>query len=275
MFDIAFESTNGKRELAWQTSWGLTTRTIGVMIMTHADNFGLVLPPKVAPIQVIIIPIVYADDKSKKESNVISQANSIHRDLTGVGIRCRIDDRSLYTPGWKYAHWELKGISLRLEIGPKDMASETCQIHRRDLRDKTKAIILKWSELTNQIPQLLKQMQKEMYDRAKREIDSRRLKISNWNEFMSAINKRNTVLAPHCQNAECEKQIKKRSGDESKEETTDITTEAEAQNEVGEKLTGAAKSLCMPFGAENPPPGMKCVNCDKQAVNFTLFGRSY
>jgi len=117
MFEIEFENKEGKKELVWQTSWGFTTRSIGVMVMIHGDDKGLVLPPKVARFQVVIIPIIY---KSSDKTGMMAMVDELHAQLKKQGIRSHVDDRDTYRPGWKYNDWELKGVPLRIEFGPKD-----------------------------------------------------------------------------------------------------------------------------------------------------------
>lgn len=269
MFDIRFESESGSRELVWQNSWGLTTRTIGVAVMVHSDNAGLVLPPRVAPIQVVIIPILYSDSTSDAKA----QAHLMHQQLVDAGIRSQVDDRN-YTPGWKYSHWEVKGVCLRVELGPKDMTSKQCVLRRRD-QDKSHAKTTAWSDLVETVKSSLDQMQKDMFAKAKAEMLARRSNASNWSEFMSGLDARNTVLAPFCLTKECEKSVKLKSGEASQVDATEVATEEAQQIETGEKLTGAAKSLCIPFEQPPMPEGTKCFACERAAQQFTLFGRSY
>jgi len=266
MFKIEFEDKNGQKQMVWQNSWGLTTRTLGVMIMVHADDDGLILPPRAAPTQVVLIPIVYAD-----AGPLVAQSHELANELRAAGVRIEVDDRDNYNPGWKYNHWEVKGVPLRIELGPKDMEAKQVVVRRRDKRDKKDAIVVPWAELSQRIPQLLEQMQSEMLERARAEADSRRKVTLTWEEFSAALDARCTALAPHCDDAECEKAIKKRSGEEAK-----IQEEGASNAEQGEKLTGAAKSLCIPFKQpEGGIEGKMCIGCGKQAKHYTLFGRSY
>jgi prolyl-tRNA synthetase len=129
MFKIYYEDDKGERAIPWQTSWGLTTRTIGVAVMVHGDNKGLVLPPRIAPIQVIICPIAM---KNVDFQELINYANEIRRILKSLHIRVDIDSRQNYTPGWKFNHWEQKGVPIRVEVGPRDIASQQVRLVRRD-----------------------------------------------------------------------------------------------------------------------------------------------
>jgi len=266
MFHIEFEDKHGQKQFAWQNSWGLTTRTLGVMIMVHADDDGLVLPPRLAPTQAVIIPIVYADP-----APLHAAARELEEALKGAGVRVEVDDRDNYNPGWKYNHWEVKGVPLRLELGPKDLEAKQVVVRRRDQRGKEQAITVAWSDAAKRIPEILEQMQNDMFQRAKAEAEARRKTVHTWADFTKALDARCTALAPHCDVAACEKDIKKRSG-----EAALVKEEGSSDADAGEKLTGAAKSLCIPFAQpEGSIEGKMCIGCGQQAKHYTLFGRSY
>ena len=269
MFNITFEDAEGKRQLVWQNSWGLTTRTIGVMVMVHSDDDGLVLPPRVAPIQAIVVPIMY----NAQREELLAQTAAIVAELAAAGIRCESDTRSNYNPGWKFAHWELKGVPLRVEIGPNDIAKQQVVVVRRD--QKANKVVTPRAQMISAIKSLLEQMQGDLYQRAVVERDSRCSRVTEWNDFLSALEARNTVLAPHCETRECEKSIKQRSGEAAKEDANNDTNDGEEKEEKGEKLTGAAKSLCIPFEQPPLPDKQVCIGCKLLAKNWTLFGRSY
>mgnify|MGYP001804285676 CR=1 FL=1 len=133
MFGITFQNDKGETETAWQTSWGLTTRTIGVMVMVHGVDTGLVMPPRVAPLQVVIVPII-----SKKFTSEVADpyCEAILKDLQANGIRAKYDDRIIYNPGWKYNHWEQKGVPIRIEVGPRDVEGNCARIVLRYNGDK-------------------------------------------------------------------------------------------------------------------------------------------
>jgi len=266
MFKIEFEDKQGQKQMVWQNSWGLTTRTLGVMIMVHADDDGLILPPRLAPTQAVIIPIVYADP-----APLNAAARELETVLSAAGVRVEVDDRDNYNPGWKYNHWEVKGVPLRLELGPKDLEARQVVVRRRDQRGKEHAIVVTWAEAAQRIPAILEQMQADMFARAKAEADARRKTVHSWQEFTKALDARCTALAPHCDVASCEKDIKKRSG-----EAALVQEESSSDADAGEKLTGAAKSLCIPFNQpEGSIEGKMCIGCGQQAKHYTLFGRSY
>lgn len=271
MFGIEFESKDKKKQFAWQNSWGLTTRTLGVMIMVHADDDGLVLPPRLAPTQVVIVPIVF---NNREQLN--SKAHELADILKAAGVRVEVDDRDNYTPGWKFNYWELKGVPIRLELGPKDLEAQQVVARRRDLRDKKDAFTVSWADLAAKIPVALETMQKDMFERVNKEVNERRKTVNNWNDFLLALDARCTALAPHCADKACEKQIKVKTGEAAKDALAEQQAK-DANAEPGEKLTGAAKTLNVPFEQPALPEGCKCINplCDKQAVNWTLFGRSY
>jgi prolyl-tRNA synthetase len=236
------------------------------MIMVHADDTGLILPPRVAPTQVVIIPIVYAEGGAA----MVAKAHELAASLRAVGVRVEVDDRDNYNPGWKFAHWEVKGVPVRIELGPKDMAASQAVARRRD-QEKKDAVTVAWDQLPQRIPAMLDTMQAEMLERARAEALSRRRTVHTWSDFTAALDARCTALAPHCDVRECEKEIKRRSGDEAK-----LKEEGASDADAGEKLTGAAKSLCIPF--EQPAGGVDgkvCVGCGQAAKHYTLFGRSY
>lgn len=159
-FDIKFQSAEGGLEYAWQTSWGVSTRLIGALILGHGDDKGLVLPPKVAPIQVVIVPIY----KTDAEKTIVTEScRKIAAELK-PSMRVHFDDRDNYTPGWKFNHWEQKGVPIRLNIGPKDVASNVVEIARRDTREKIRGVAQ--ASLTNELLGLLDTIQKNIYNSA-------------------------------------------------------------------------------------------------------------
>ncbi len=270
MFDITYEDAHGHRQYAWQNSWGLTTRTIGVMIMVHSDDYGLVLPPRVAPTQVVIIPIIFND-----ATVVLDYARSIADQLKAVGIRVEVDDRTDRTPGFKFNHWEVLGVPLRIDVGPKDIQAQQVVMHRRDLRDASKAIKVPLANVVQGVQDTLTTIQNDLFNKAKDEVKERRTQVNTWADFLAALDKRNTVLAPHCDDRACEKAIKEKSGEAAKEEKDDDVGDSADADAQAEKLTGAAKSLCIPFEQPQLAKGTKCVHCDKEAKHYTIFGRSY
>jgi prolyl-tRNA synthetase len=190
MFEIYFENEKGEKDLVWQTSWGFTTRSIGIMVLMHGDDKGVVLPPKVAPIQVVMVPIFY---KTEEREKVLAKLAEIESELRSVGVRTKIDDRTLYTPGYKFNHWELKGVPLRIELGMKDYAKSEVRLVKRLNGEKTQ---IGWANLKKDIPELLEQVQKAMLEKAKKGLNDCIIKATNWEQFMQTINQRKACMTP-------------------------------------------------------------------------------
>ncbi|KAK3378823.1 hypothetical protein B0T24DRAFT_589445 [Lasiosphaeria ovina] len=269
MFDITVEdpAEKGKHIHVWQNSWGLSTRVIGVMVMIHGDDKGLVLPPRIAKIQTILIPVgltakMTAEDKEKH----LVRFEELYQVIKKAGIRADVDLRDGYTPAWKFNDWELKGVPLRIEFGPKDAAKDVISYARRDTGEKGTIPI---SELTTKIPELLETIQQDMYNKAEASFREHRVKITKWDEVVPALDAKNVVIIPHCLAPECEKRIKKLT--EGHEEPD--TPEGQKAPSMG------MKSLCIPF---DQPEGLvkgetKCLNpeCTRLAEEWCMFGRSY
>ena len=224
MFGIEFENAEGGRSLAWQNSWGLTTRSIGVAVMVHGDDNGLVLPPAVAPVQVIIVPIPNAKLSDAERAALGAGAEGAAEGLRAGGVRVKLDGRDNYTPGWKYNHWELKGVPLRCEFGPRDLVAGTCVLVRRDNKEKETVPL---ANLAVRAGELLAAMQAGLLARATAERNSRITKVTAWADFVPALDRKHMVLAPWCEDPESEEWVKKQSSKESDR--------------------GAAKTLCIPF----------------------------
>ncbi|KAG7799803.1 hypothetical protein KL929_000719 [Ogataea haglerorum] len=267
MFNISVENPLGPEHpkiYAHQTSWGLSTRVIGVMVMIHSDNKGLVIPPRVAQNQVVIIPVGITSKTTKDIENKLYQTCSeLDSRLKKADVRTITDFRDNYSPGWKFSDWELKGVPVRLEVGPKDIANNSVMAVRRDNGEKT---ALSLDTIETELPKLLEAIQKSLFDAAKEKYDSHRKIVTEWKDFVPALNKKNVILAPWCGVPECEDDIKDSSA--KKDDGEDYETDEKAPS-MG------AKSLCIPYDQPELKEGQKCVKCDKPAVNFTLFGRSY
>ncbi|KDO27408.1 prolyl-tRNA synthetase [Saprolegnia parasitica CBS 223.65] len=266
MFGISAEDDQGQKLIPYQNSWGFTTRSIGVMIMIHGDDKGLVLPPRVAPLQAVIIPIPVTD---KDETDKIhDKGDEVLAYLQEAGIRGEVDHRRLYTPGWKYNHWELKGVPLRLELGPKDILKQQVRVVRRDTNEK---IDIAFTDLKTKLPALLETIQKEMLERARKERDNCIRIVTQWSDFVKTIADGCMVLTPFCNEIEWEEVVKTRSREES---LAILGEDGEADNTA---TSVAAKSLCMPFENNEMPmePGTKCFVSGKDAKCWILWGRSY
>jgi len=197
-FDIQFIDEHGKKNYVWQNTWAITTRELGALIAIHGDDSGLVLPPNIAPIQIVIIPIY--DTKSR--SKVLTEAKKLEKQLS-TDFRTYVDDRDKYTPGWKFNEWEIKGVPLRVEIGPKDIAAKQITIVRRD--NQTKSILKKAS--TKDIAKLLATIQNNLLKKAKSFVQEHYKSSKNYSELKKLV-KDNFVEAGWCGLEGCEKQVK-------------------------------------------------------------------
>lgn len=263
MFNVQFEDKAGAKQHVWQTSWGFSTRSIGSMIMVHSDDKGLVLPPRVAQYQAVFVPITYKDDDV---SAIHGKIEELVAALKQAGVRAQFDDRDNYTPAWKFNHWEIKGIPIRIELGKKDFEKSEVRVVRRDNGAKQQ---VKWQDIPTEIPRLLDQIHEDMYQRAEATRDAHMKVAYNWEEFMGALNGRNIVLTPWCDEGAEEEKVK----DRSKEESLKHMKEAGEEEEV---LTGSAKTLCIPFKPIVPlKEGDKCFFTGKPAKVMALWGRSY
>uniref|UniRef100_A0A8C3R2X0 Bifunctional glutamate/proline--tRNA ligase n=1 Tax=Cyanoderma ruficeps TaxID=181631 RepID=A0A8C3R2X0_9PASS len=262
MFEIVFEDPKkpGEKQFAYQNSWGITTRTIGVMTMIHGDNMGLVLPPRVACIQVVIIPCGITNSLSEEDREaLLKKCNEYRSRLLAVSIRVRADLRDNYSPGWKFNHWELKGVPVRVEVGPRDMKSQQFVAVRRDTGQK---LTLSEHEAEEKLQQMLEEIHANLYSRASEDLKSHMVVASNMEDFQKELDSGKIVQIPFCGEIECEDWIKK-------------TTARDQDLEPGAPSMGA-KSLCIPFQPlRELQPGARCV-CGKNPAKFyTLFGRSY
>ncbi|KAG0019015.1 hypothetical protein BGZ80_006416, partial [Entomortierella chlamydospora] len=276
MFGISFEDPQGPLPNgearpplhAWQNSWGLTTRSLGVMIMIHGDDKGLVLPPRVASVQVIVIPCgINAKTSDEDKAAVEERVADILKQLKKAGIRAKSDDRTTYTVGYKFNHWELRGVPLRLEVGPKDVSNNQVLAARRDNGEKT---TIQHAELVKGVRDLLDTVQSDMFTRAKATRDANVAHIVDWKDFVPALDDKKICLIPWCETPACEDEIKEKSA------RTNIAT-AEVQDEKAPSM--GAKSLCIPLEQPQDKPIVagetKCVSCGKDAKRWALFGRSY
>ncbi|KAI8952027.1 proline-tRNA ligase-like protein [Xylaria longipes] len=268
MFDVTVEDPEKKGEKlhVWQNSWGLSTRVIGVMCMLHSDNKGLVMPPRVARLQTILIPVgitnkMSAEDKASHGKKV----DELYDTLKKAGVRVDVDNRDGYTPGFKFAEWELKGTPLRIEFGPKDAANNVVSYARRDTGEKGTIPI---DELATKVPELLETIQKSLYEKADAAFTSHRLVLTDWSKVVPALDSKNVVLIPFCEAPACEERIKEITKSEEPKEGSPH----EKQPSMG------MKSLCIPFEQpEGLTPETKCLSpeCSALAKSWTMFGRSY
>ena len=298
MFGIHFEDSQGAKRTVWQNSWGMTTRSIGIMIMLHADDKGLVLPPQVAPVQVVCVPVITKDCSL---AQLLQYTEPLLRSLNAQGIRTKLDDAQHHSPGWKYNHWELKGVPIRIEVGPRDVVNNTVRLVRRDNGEREDVSM---QDATFRVASLLSDIQSSMLARAERERDAGVVRAEDWETFARALAAKRLALSPSCSSPACEEEVGKRSktiattADQASERvrervrgerSTDATrieaqggeegeleeAEAEAEAEAERKTTGSAKALCIPLDQEGLAPGARCFACDLPARCIILWGRSY
>ncbi|KAL1957380.1 hypothetical protein VTO42DRAFT_6060 [Malbranchea cinnamomea] len=278
MFGITVEDPSAKPEekkpplYVWQNSWGLSTRTIGIMVMVHSDNKGLVLPPRVADIQVVFVAVgITAKTTDEERAKINQQIDDLAATLADTGLRVHVDKREGYSPGWKFNDWELRGVPLRIEFGPGESAGNFVTTARRDIPGKEGKGTIPIPELTKRVPELLDTIQADLYARASEQFRAHVKHITNWDDFCPALNAKNLCLIPHCLTEQCEDEIKEMSARKAEEET------GEPQDARAPSM--GAKSLCIPF---DQPAGIekgvtKCTNpkCTRLAEKWCLFGRSY
>ena len=238
-FEVKFADKDNVEHFAWQTSWGVSWRLIGAMVMTHGDDKGLVLPPKVAPIQVVIVPIYRNEEGERK---VMEKVNEISQKLEEKEIRVHTDNRSGISPGYKFNDWELKGVPIRIEIGPKDIEKESCVVAKRVNGEKTNLELDKVDEITN----VLEDIQKTMLDNAIEKTKQNTMTISNYQEFRSQIERGGFLHSPWCGKLECEEKIKEETG---------------------------ADIRVIPFGSQKTDA--KCIYCGQQSEWVPVFARGY
>ena len=234
--------------------------------MIHSDDDGLVLPPRVAQTQIVLIPIIKKNDDEKALKDKVHE---IAAQLKSAGLRVAVDDRDNHNPGFKFNHWELKGTPLRMELGSKDFEKQEVKCCVRHSRAKFQK---KWDELVDQMPALMDTIHHEMFEKARQAREDHLNHVSNWGEFMESLNKKNICLAPWCNTVKCEEAVK----DLSKEESLAAMEAANADEVV---LTGSAKTLCIPFemGKQDfsEEDTTKCFKCGEKARVTALWGRSY
>jgi len=238
-FEVKFADKDNVEHFAWQTSWGVSWRLIGAMIMAHGDDKGLVLPPKVAPMQVVVVPIYKNAEDGEK---VISKVDEILDSLEQKSIRVHVDNREGLSPGFKFNDWELKGVPLRIEIGPKDIENQSMVVAKRYNLEKIK---LNLNEI-GKIPDILDQIQIEMLEKAKSESKDNTKNITDYEEFKEKIEDGGFFNSPWCGKLECEDKIKEETG---------------------------AEIRVIPFNSEDNTK--KCVYCKEPSVSIPIFARGY
>ena len=241
VYDIKFQGRDKSLQYIWGTSWGVTTRLIGAVVMVHGDEGGLILPPKIAPYQVVMIPIL----TGKAREAVVARAREIRDELVARGIRVMLDERDTQTPGWKYNEWELRGVPLRLEIGPRDIDKSQVVLARRDTRGKS---FVPMDGLVAHVEQMLVTIQQALLDRARRFREEHTTETDSYDQFKEIMEGRpGFVVSPWCGSAVCEATIK-----------------AETQ----------ATIRSIPFDSP-PPDGKVCITCGAAATTLAWFAKAY
>ena len=276
MFGITVEdpaTKDGEKRdplFVWQNSWGLSTRVIGVMVMIHGDDRGLIIPPRVVKTQVAIVPVgITAKVTAEEKDRLYSEIEGLSAVLKAANVRAKTDTREGYSPGWKFNEWEQKGTPLRLEFGPGESKGHFVTVSRRDIYGKEGKSEIQITELGTAIPALLQTIQGDLYRRADESFKSHTKQIDKWDDFVPALNDRNVCLIPHCLTDKCEDQVKDLSARKDDEDTP----------EDARAPSMGAKSLCIPF--EQPQGGIaegtKCLNpqCDRKAEQWCLFGSEF
>jgi prolyl-tRNA synthetase len=240
-FEIQFQGRDKTLQHVYGTSWGVSTRMIGGVIMTHGDDGGLILPPRIAPYQVVIIPI----PRGNWKETIVPKAREIRDQLAGRGIRVMLDDRDSQTPGWKYNEWEMRGVPLRMELGPKDLEKSQVVLARRDTREKS---FVPMDGLAGKVEEMLATIQKALYDRAVQFRTEHTTETDSYDEFKQIMDGRpGFVISPWCGSAKCEADIK-------------AETQATIRN--------------IPFTTK-PAAGKKCLKCDAAATTYAWFAKAY
>ncbi|MGY5139197.1 proline--tRNA ligase [Mycoplasmopsis gallinarum] len=239
-FEISFKNKNNVEEFVYQTSWGVSTRLIGAIIMTHGDNRGIIIPPKVAPIQIDILEVF-----ANKNSKVHEVALLLKKEL-GRKFRVRLDETDK-NPGYKASNSEIQGVPLRIEIGPRDLENNMVTIVRRDTLEK---IVISIDDVKNEVPILLDEIHNNLYEQAKNRLDNNQVLVNNYEDFKKEIDNRKFVIAPFCCSGKIEERIKEETG---------------------------ATTRCIPKKMDKPVELAKCIypTCNRKTKRYVIFARAY
>jgi prolyl-tRNA synthetase len=240
-FDVKFLSKENQLEHVWATSWGTSTRLIGALVMAHSDDQGLVLPPRIAPIQVVIVPIYRGDEQ---KAVIDMKVKSIMDALKGLGIRVKYDDSDNARPGWKFAEWELKGVPVRLAIGPKDLEKNQVEIARRDQPEKYTTSI---DGVEFHVQALLEEIQLSLFNRAKAYRDSHITPVDTWDEFKRVLEEKGGFVSAHW----------------------------DGSSETEEKIKEETKATIRCIPLDNPQHAGTCIYSGKPSKERVLFAQAY
>lgn len=240
-FDVKFSDTENKLEYVWATSWGVSTRLVGALVMAHSDDEGLILPPRIAPIQVVIVPI-YKGDEQKTVIDL--KVKEIIKELHSLGIRVKYDDNNNSRPGWKFAEYELKGVPVRLALGARDMEKNEIEVARRDTREKR---VVSLDGLTGYVDGLLKEIQQSMFDKASAFRDAHINKADSWDEFVKILDDKGGFVSAHWDGT------------------------AETEEAIKDKTKATIR--CIPL--KNKQEDGNCILTGKPSTQRVLFARAY
>jgi prolyl-tRNA synthetase len=240
-FDVKFLSKENQLEYVWATSWGVSTRLIGALVMAHSDDDGLVLPPKIAPLQVVIVPIYKGDEQ---KAQIGAKADEIMKGLKALGIRVKYDDNDNARPGWKFAEHELKGVPVRLALGARDLANNLVEVARRDTKAKESISL---DGVVEHIEKLLVDIQQSMYNKAAAYRKEHITKVDSWEEFEKVLDEKGGFVSAHWDGT------------------------AETEDAIKEKTKATIR--CIPLN--NPQEDGKCILTGKPSKERVLFARAY
>ena len=240
-FDVKFTNKEGKQEHVWATSWGVSTRLIGGLIMTHSDDLGLVLPPKLAPIQVVIVPIY----KSQEQLDALSEkAVQLVKALKNKGVSVKFDNRTTHKPGWKFAEYEMKGVPLRIAVGPRDLENGTLELARRDTLEKE---VVAQEAIEARVLELLEEIQEQLFQKAKTYRDDHITKVDDFKTFQEVLNSKGGFVLAHWDGTE------------------------ETENQIKEKTKATIRCIAI----DAPEEEGKCVFSGKPSQKRVLFAKAY
>ena len=240
-FDVKFANKEGALDFVWGTSWGVSTRLMGALIMAHSDDEGLVLPPTLAPIQVIIVPIM----KGKEQLQAICEkVNPLMKELKAKGISVKLDDRDTLTPGFKFAEWELKGVPLRFAVGPRDLENGTIEMARRDTKEKS---VIKFDEVVNKIDSVLQEIQKGIFNKALKYREEHTTSVNSYAEFKEVLDGKGGFVSAHW----------------------------DGTGETEEKIKEETKATIRCIPLDNKQEEGKCIYTGKPSRQRVLFARAY
>jgi prolyl-tRNA synthetase len=240
-FDVKFLSKENKQEYVWATSWGVSTRLIGALVMAHSDDDGLIMPPRIAPLQVVLVPI-YKGEEQKEQIN--AKVKELMQQLKALGVRVKYDDNENARPGWKFAEYELKGVPVRIAIGARDLQNNVAEIARRDTKEKQ---TISLDGITSHITMLLEEIQQNLFNKAKAYRDEHITKADSWEEFEKVLDEKGGFVSAHWDGS------------------------AETEDRIKEKTKATIR--CIPLN--NPQEEGKCILTGNPSKERVLFARAY